>query len=88
MFIRGNELLLLKMASKIGSRRASCDDYLEFIWIENGTPNPQAIALITEICHPGKYAATYGAWFCQAETVSEVKEQLFSRIGQDIDISI
>jgi len=76
------------MTVKFGSRRADTKDYLEFIWIESGKKNPQAIALITEVCTPSKYAACYGTWTCQGETVCEVKEQLFERIGQDIDISI
>lgn len=73
-----------EMTVQIGTRRANTDQYLEFVWIENGTKHPQAIALITEICYPGKYAATYGTWFCQGDTVCEVKEQLFAKIDADL----
>jgi hypothetical protein len=70
------------MELKVGSRRADTPGYLEFIWVENGTENPQAVALITDIS--GTYAASYGTWTCQGETVAEVKEQLFSKMTTDV----
>ena len=54
-------------------------------WIENGTEHPQAVALITDVCHPKAYAASYGTWTCQGDTVAEVKEQL-DKIGQSITL--
>ena len=75
------------MSIKFGSRRADVKGYLEFVWIENGTAHPQAVALVTDVCSPKKYAASYGTWTCQGNTVAEVKEQLFERISQDVDTS-
>jgi hypothetical protein len=72
------------MDLKFGGRRADTKGYLEFIWIENGTVNPQAIALITDVCTPKKYAASYGTWTCQGNSVAEVKEQLFDKIRFDL----
>ena len=74
------------MTIKFGSRRADTKGYLEFVWIENGTEHPQAVALITDVCHPKAYAASYGTWTCQGDTVAEVKEQLFDKIGQSITL--
>ena len=75
------------MNIKFGSRRADIKGYLEFIWIENGSEHPQAIAMITDVCHPRAYAASYGTWACQANTVAEVKEQLFSKIAETVVIN-
>jgi len=72
------------MNLQFGSRRADVKGYLEFIWVENGTENPQAIALVTEVCHPQRYAASYGTWTCQGDTVAEVKQQLFTKIEGDL----
>jgi len=72
------------MKIKFGSRRANAKGYLEFIWIENGSEHPQAIAMITDVCHPHAYAASYGTWACQADTVIEVKEQLFAKISETV----
>ena len=73
------------MNLQFGSRRADVKGYLEFIWVNNGTENPQAIALVTDVCHPKAYAACYGTWTCQGDSVAEVKEQLFTKITNDLE---
>lgn len=72
------------MTTKYGSRRASCKDYLEYIWIENGAENPQAVAYITDM-YAGKhpwYCGMCGIHIFEAATVSEVKEQLFAHLDK------
>lgn len=73
------------MDLKFNSRRADVKGYLEFVWIENGTEHPQAIAMITDVCHPKAFAASYGTWACQGDTVAEVKEQLFNQINKTVN---
>lgn len=67
---------------RFASRRASCPDYLEFIWrsdIERPAGvNPQAIALITEVA--GRYHGMYGLHTVVAPTVSACKAELFALI--------
>jgi hypothetical protein len=72
------------MDLKFDSRRADVEGYLEFIWVQNGAKHPQAVAMITDVCHPKAFAASYGTWTCQGDTVAEVKQQLFSQIEENL----
>ena len=74
------------MTVNFGSRRADCKGYLEFIWIEDGTENPQAIAYIADMYPEGRpwYCGMVGTKVFEGSSVAAVKEQLFAHLDQAI----